>query len=213
MARFRRRRAGMKGRPAGAFAGAMRSGRTLAWESLSVSHIPAILPTSFPTVSNVAGGVTTRLLTLVPENVTRGAVTLERIRGNVFVMWAHSATFGNNGINFIPVPMNIQLVPVANGVLALNSVLDPANAADLESNRILWRQTWYPDFAMDAGTLVAGTRFFAARQPLELDVKVKRHFDRATWALTMVVRYPTVEEVFIHAGLDIRALFRTPDGL
>jgi len=203
----------MSGKPAGPFAGQMKAGRSLGWESLSVSQIPTILPTAFPTAVNVVGGITTRLLTLIPENVTRGVVTLERIRGNIFVMWNAGLTFGPGGINFIPVPMNIQLAPVQNGVLATNAVLDPANAADLENNRIIWRQTWYPSWNDQVGVLVGGVRFMQQRQPFEIDVKSKRRFDRALWTLVMVVRYPTVEEVFVHAGLDMRALFRTGDGL
>ncbi len=214
MARARRRRGSAMSKKAGAFAPSMSGGRSIGWESLSVDYAYDDLPTMFPSVAAVVGGRTRRFVSLLPANVTRGVVTLERLRMQCS-WWGEignydGATQGDN----LAHPCNIQLVPIQDGAIALDSVLSPRNAADQESNRIIWRHVFWPDFSGDPiGTAVEALRVFQHRAPLEFDVKSKRRFDRAVWALIFVVEYSTLNEVMFRGNLDIRALFRSSDGV
>lgn len=199
-------------KPASAFAPAVGGGgKTIAWEALSVFFAPQNLPTSFPTVAAVVAGQTLRFVSLIPENVTRGTVTLERIRGSIYTHWASSIIDSGGQRIHLPVPYTIQLVPVQNGVVALDSVLDGRNAADLESNRIIWRGVIYPDLNTADGSAIDGIRVYS--HVIELDIKSRRRFDRATWALVFAVSFDTVQEVLVFTGSDMRALFRTADGI
>jgi len=189
----------------------MAGGRTIAWEALGVFFTPVALPSAFPVTSNVAAGLTTRFQSLLPENVTRGTVTLERIRGRLYTMWDTGTIAGATGAKFLAVPYLIQLVPIQDGIVALDAVLDGRNAADLESNRIIYRGTIYPNTNDPTGVLVDSNRVYT--QETIIDVKSKRRFDRATWALIMSVSYDTVEEVNIFHGNSLRALFRSADGV
>lgn len=201
-------------KPASAFAPAQGgSGKTIAWESLAVNFVPEPLPTTFPNAAAVVAGSTLRFRVLLPENVTRGTVTLERVRGQVQVYWDADVLDAAAQRANMPVGMNIQLVPIQNGVVALDSVLDPSNSADLESNRIIWRQTYYPDFANENGTAYDGIRAYQCRDNYNIDIKSRRRFDRATWSLIMTVTYPTVLETEVDAAVDLRALFRSGDGV
>lgn len=214
MARRRSGRTNLK-KPASAFAPAQDgSGKTIAWKSLAVNLAPSSLDVAFPTVASVVAGQTLRFRTLIPENVTKGTVTLERIRGQTLVWWLGLIIDGAGEFPQVVVPMNIQLVPVQNEVVALDSVLNPRNAADLESNRIIWRRNYYPNLSTVDGTNIDGARRFDCRPMTEeIDIKSRRRFDRATWALIMAVSYATVQEVDVDAAIDLRALFRTSDGL
>ena len=50
-------------------------------------------------------------------------------------------------------------------------------------------------------------------QGMEVDVKVKRRFDRAVWALALVVDVNVDAEALHHVSSGLRALFRTSDGV
>jgi len=104
-------------------------------------------------------------------------------------------------------------VPIQDGAISLDSVLDPRNAADLESNRIIWRRNFYPGIETAGAPLVELVRFFANRGTIEIDVKSKRRWDRALWALIHVVSYDTIEEVNVRATRDIRAYMTAADGV
>ena len=133
----RRRRMGLS-KPASAFAPAQgASGKTIAWKALAVDFFPISLDNAFPVVAAVATGRTLRFRTLIPENVTRGTVTLERIRSEVLAWWLGILIDGATEEQHTVIPVNIQLVPVARGAISLDSVLNPRDAADLESNRII----------------------------------------------------------------------------
>lgn len=190
----------------------MRNGRTLGWESLAAQGTPGTLPVTFPNVSNVAAGITTRFVSLIPQNVTRGAVTIVRIRGWMNTIFDVDDIGGAGGVAFAFCPYNIQLVPVQDGVISLDSVLDPRNAADLESNRILWRRTDFPLLITTGGLLESQRKLNQLESPV-VDVKTQRRFDRATWALIACVSFPTVEEINVLTSIDLRALFKTTDGL
>jgi len=202
-------------KPASAFAPAQGgSGKTIAWESIANDPVPEALNIAFPNVADVVAGQTLRFRTLLPENVTRGTVTLERIRGwvNTYTLGTIIDTAGQRAN--IPIPMNIQLAPIQNGVIIGGAVLDPSNAADNESNRIIWRQTYVPNLNTPDGTAYDGVRAFQNDYASSvIDIKSRRRFDRATWALIMTVVFDTVVEVDVDASVDLRALFRTGDGV
>lgn len=200
--RFRGRRgsSGLARRPASAFAPAMSGGRSLGWESLAnVSGTNAA-------VFNVVTAATILSRVLLPENLTRGVVTLERIRGCVFFVGADN-DFTAFGDEFITA--GIQLVPLVNGVVPVQSVLDPDNAGDLESNRWIWRCTYGPANQYASATI---TRAVCYTPPSsEIDVKSRRRFNRSAWALYMTVTGPGVTQ--FNTNLTIRALFRSGDGM
>ena len=214
MARSRRRRPVAKS--ATPFAGAMgRDGRSSNWESLAVDLTVQDLDVKFPNAAIVAGGITVRYKVLVPVNLTRGNVTLRRIRSSVWVMWEETLFNAAGGKGFFAVPMNIQLVPIRGGVIANEAVLDPRSAADLESNRIIWRRTWWPDIVGANGVLAEPSeRFRGCRDPdYQIDVKSQRRWDRAEWALIMAVSFDTVNEVNVEMATELRGYFTSNDGL
>ncbi len=187
-------------------------GKSIGWESLQAAYLYEDLPTMFPSVADVSGGLTTRFVSLIPANVTRGVVTLERMKIMTSYYWSVLALDSANEGDNIPLAMNIQLVGVQDGAIALDSVLSPRNAADQESNRVIWRHTFWPDLSDAAGAVIDTIRVYQS-QGTEFDVKSKRRFDRANWALIYVCQYPTIPEIQVRGFLDIRALFRTADGI
>lgn len=201
-------------KPASAFAAGVGSGgRTLAWEALDTNQRPVFLVTQFPNLAFTAGGFDIRYTVLVPVNLLRGAVTVVRIRGQVVCYFDQLIIAGTNGDNAAFIAMQIQLVPIANGVIQDTMVKSPLNAADLESNAIMWRRSYTPAFSNANGELIDGQRVFHQHQVTELDVKVQRRFDRANFALIMVVATDGAADSVHRCGLDVRALFKAPDGL
>jgi len=189
VARFRRRTRGVRGKPASAFAaGEDRKGKTLQWESLLNDGIVDFINVQIPTIVRTVGAFTTRALTLIPVNVTRGAVTLERVRG-VMDVWFDEAETTASLANW-NVHMTIQVVPAADGAIDLPQCLSPGNAADQESNRIIWQRLYYPA----AGATITGPGAVEFSQSNyvghEVDIKVKRRFDRSTWGLALVCEAP-----------------------
>lgn len=145
---------------------------------------------------------------LIPENVTRGVVTLERIRGSIYI--SHAELFSALGDHLVT--LGIQLVGVVNGVVPVTGILDPDNAADLESNRWIWRK----QYSVTGSSFLVG----AARQvmmaepgPAELDIKSRRRFNRADWALFLTASTGLITPAEYFMGIDLRALFRSGDGL
>ncbi len=213
MARFRRQsRGGVRPRAASAFATAEdRKGKTIQWESLIDEGIPDFLNIVLPTIVRTVGAFTTRAVAIIPVSVTRGAVTLERVRGVMDVYFSSvelAASFDN-----WPVHMTIQVVPAADGAIDLTSCLSPGNAADQESNRIIWPRLYYPR----AGTTITGPGAVELHESNyvghEVDIKVKRRFDRATWGLALVCETETNAFALHAVGTRLRALFRGSDGI
>jgi len=170
------------------------------------------LDVGFPNAAIVAGGLTTRYRVLTPINVTRGVISLVRMRGRMNTQINTTNVSGAGGQTRDVVPFNIQLCPARNGSIVNDAVLDPRNAADLESNRILWRYTMYIDAGSDQnGLLINASRFFTESK--EIDIKVKRRYDVSEWALLMVVAYDTVDEIRVNTSVDMRGLFLATDGL
>ena len=46
-----------------------------------------------------------------------------------------------------------------------------------------------------------------------MDIKSRRRFDRATFALIMACEYDTINETQQRIAVNLRALFRTGDGV
>lgn len=212
MARHGRRRSGMRGRPASAFAPAEdRKGKGLQWESVLNLQTPQPITTQFPTVVRTVGSFQTRLATLIPANVTRGTVTMERVRGSVNIFFDPAellADFANWSV-FV----TLQLVTVQSGAILPGAALSPRNAADQESNKIIWQRLYYPAVGATItgpGGLEFSPDNFAA---IEVDIKVKRRFDRATWALALVIECETGAAVLHFMSGHLRGLFRASDGL
>ncbi len=176
---------------------------------------PETLSTMFPNAvrTTVIGGASfdTKFVTLIPANVTRGVVTLERVRGNVGVYF-DALELGDAMVNW-SVMMQLQLVMARNGAITSPAVLSPMNTADQESNKIIWQRRYYP--VSSTSITRAGDREVISSnyRYQEVDIKVKRRFDRATWALAFVVEAEATA-LTLHMGYSsLRALFRSADGI
>jgi len=211
MARRRTRRTLAKGSTAWAAATAG-DGRTLSWESLSGAEVtPVRVDLGFNNLAHSSGTVQTRYMTTLSQELTRGAVTLERVRG--YLKFWFLNTDVNEQLSQWVVECSMQLVPIQDGSIVDEAVLSLRNSGDLESNRIFWRRAWHPY----ANTLMTGP---GAKQYLrgdlnevEVDVKSRRRFDRSKFAilLTIDVEAAIITELLVSTNL--RALFRAPDGL
>lgn len=210
MARHRRQRTGLK-RPASAFApGAGRDGKMISWEQLDSTNNPVGLTTAFPTLAFATGANQTRFTTLMPPNVTRGAVTLERIRGGISV-FPGVVELAADFLNW-PLMLTIQLVPLADGAILDAAVLSAKNSADMESNRIIWQRSYYPE---GGGTITAPGALERHSCPNngDVDVKSRRRFDRAEWALLLTCDNDSSVSTATVISINLRGLFRAADGL
>ncbi len=165
---------------------------------------------AFPNLAHSAGPIETRFATLIPQNVTRGVVTLERVRGDAYV-WFDEAQLTLSLARWT-VLLSMQLVPIRDGNIVNLSVLSSRNTGDLESNRFIWRRTYSPQ----RGTpIILGAQSFdpGYSQSGELDIKSKRRFDRALWALILVVDVDATAAGLHIISMNLRGLFRASDGL
>ncbi len=212
MARRHRRRTSLR-KPASAFApGVGGSGRTRSWEALSTAVTPEPIATQFPTLAFAAAGFDIRFVTLIPGNVLRGTVTVQRIVGHVACYFDVDQIAAAGGQDSAFIAAQIQLVPLANAAIQDASVLSPINSADLESNRILWRRLYTP-LLQPTGGLLSVNRLMGQHQPTEVDIKVQRRFDRALFALIFVVASTSSDVTLSRIGLDLRGLFLAADGI
>lgn len=212
MANRRRQRTRLR-KPAGAFAPAETMGRTTAWESVATSLIGDQITDIFPNIDNTVAGIDTRFRVLIPVNVSRGTVTLRRLRG-MFNVWFNEADVGAaQGQLRAQLPWNIQMVPIQDAAITVGTVLEPRNAADQESNRILMKGVYTADATSGTGILMNTVRMLGMKENTELDVKSMRRWDRATWALVMACSFPTADFFELRGNLELRGLFTTGDGL
>lgn len=164
-----------------------------------------------PNDVRVVGQVQTRQFTLIPANVTRGVVTLERIRGFIEVYF-DSAELASALENWF-VHLMITLTPVRDGDIDLTSVLSPGNQADQENNRILWQRLYSPR----AGTTITAPGALEKHESnfvgQEVDVKSKRRFARDSWGLSLVMDCNVAAESLHLGAASLRGLFRAGDGL
>ncbi len=214
MARFRRLRrgGGPRARPASAFAPSENAkGKALSWEYLINAPVPLVLSTLIPTAVRIAGTTQTRFVSLIPVNVLRGVVTLMRIRGQIEIFFnvaELAADFDNWRVH-----LSIQLTPARNGVVDGSSTLSASNSADQESNRILWQRIYYPRTGSTITAPGALEKHDSNYAGQEVDVKVKRRFDRATWALVLVMDVNEDAEGLHFGTSTLRGLFRSGDAL
>jgi len=150
-------------------------------------------------------------VSLVPVNVLRGPVSLLRIRGSLDVFFLESETTAD--FDNWRVQLGIQLVPARNGVVDIAATLSLNNAADQESNRILWQRVYYPKPTTTITAPGAVEMFASNYKGQEVDVKVKRRFDRATWALVLSMDVNIDAEALHAVGGTLRGLFRASDAL
>lgn len=186
----------------------------MGWESLAMELDLDVLTVVMGVNAFVVGANTVRIRVILPHNLSRGVVTMMRVRGminNVFPIT--NLAISVTGRRLMTHAMNMQLVPVTNNTVVLDSVLDPANVTDQESNRVLWRHTYSADLNAQAGTDVGGLRFAQQKDATDLDVKSMRRWDRALWSLLLVSSYDTVEGFDHRLNLDIRGLFKASDGV
>ncbi len=212
MARSRRRAGRTLKRPATAFAGGkLRDGQTMGWESIYDDPVPDNFGNQYPVDVRTVGGNNIRAVALIPESVTRGTVTMLRVRGTIFTYFL-SIELAVAFINW-PVHYQIQLVPVQDGAFDPTSILTPSNGADQESNRIVWQRKEMPR----AGTTITGPGAEELHEgscvSMEVDVKVKRRWDRANWALMLVAEVESGSVLQHITGGYLRGLFATSDGV
>lgn len=211
MARRRRQRRGTLSKPAGAFAPAVKGGRTIAWESINLTTTPIVISGAFPTLAFTTGLIATRFVTLIPENVLRGPITLERVRGQIHV-W-HGVTESAADLANWPIKISMQLAPLTAGVIQNSAILSSRNSADLESNRFIWKRDYYPRTGTSI-TAPGALEKLSSEDHSEIDIKSRRRFDRATWALILTCDCDTsVQSIGTLVAINLRALFRTPDGV
>jgi len=214
--RFTRRRL-TRQRPSAFAPAKLRDGRSLTWEGFDQADVANTIANRF--INLVPGfplnSRTLRYAVLLPANVTRGVVTLERIRG-----YSNFALLGGASLNnasFMFAAENIQLVPVRDGVILDDAVLNPLNTADVESNRIIWRRmTYYPAMSGQEFTDSVGGRWRAMynNEDARFDVRSKRRFDRALWGMIHAINFSELDiAAQSNYKSDIRCLFRSPDGL
>lgn len=203
---------GPRARAASAFApGESAKGKTLQWELILGQPTPAAIDVQFGTVVRTVGVNQTRLQVLVPGNVTRGTVTMERVRGHIQIFF-NPAELAANFDNW-PIYVQLQLVTLQSGTILSGAALSPRNSADQESNKIIWQRVYYP--AVGATITGPGALEFSPDQfaAIELDVKVKRRFDRSLWALALIVEGETTGLTLHQMSGHMRALFRSSDSL
>ena len=183
-------------------------GRSLTWEGLKVVKCWTPVNTAL-SVAFTVGTSTVLFDTLIPQNVTRGVVTLERIRGQMLTLF-NNAAIVSEGFDAACLHASIQLLPIVEGVFDASLIIQPTNLLGLESNRLIWRRTWWPEF----GNTLGGSTFIPSMdRKSDVDIKSRRRFDRALFALVLAVEVDTAVVTNIHVAYDFRALFRAPDGV
>ncbi len=187
-------------------------GRTLTWESIASALAPVAVSTAFPTSSLLVGSVNTRFVTMIPQNLTRGVITLERIRGHVAFFWNQAADLAVDLDRWF-IKAWIQLVPLRDGAIQNPAVLSSRNAGDLESNRFIWLRHYLPSTGTTITSPGAIERTGSVTNYIPVDVKSKRRFDRATWALLLGVDIDNDAIASTLVSFDLRGLFKAVDGL
>ncbi len=185
-------------------------GRALSWEALGAGAAVAPMTTNLPNLAYTTAAIQTRYVTLIPINVTRGVVTLERVRGSIWT-WLGEVETTADLANWATL-MTVQLVPVRNGAIIDDSVLSARNTADLENNRIIWQRAFYPM----GGATITGPgplEYYDMRGNGDVDIKSRRRFDRALWALILTADIDISIAGVNQSAFRLRGLFRAPDGL
>jgi len=229
--------------PPSQFAARMdQKGRTLQWENLFGSFQAQELDTlTFLETYDSATGSQQWVRQLVGENLTRGQVTMLRVRGNTCI-WASRLGFaGPTAGPLLPSPVldgagelgaflqiweSIQLVPVVDGgidtTVNTNSFMQVANTANQESTRIVWQRFRCAKLgAVDLGAASAGTAqtvlaYQSCQADTDVDVKVARRWNRSGWGLFYAIEavpQMTTPELNLFFSGNLRGLFKATDSL
>lgn len=205
MARRRFQRSRRLNRSPSAFApGRLPGGRALTWESLIAPEVPQTLDTWSVSNTNI---VDQRLRAILPANVTRGVVTIERIRGFVQIWFEDVAV--DAAIANWTVDCSIQVIGARAGSIDLGASLDSTSAFDLESNKFMWRAS----YSAPVPSLAANLHRTQQNVPtVEIDVKSRRRVDRATWGVAFTLQASAASRAAHKIRVDLRALLRASDG-
>lgn len=207
-----------------AFAQSKSGGGNLTWEAAGstcwsiVSNTMSLVTTSYNIVCNGDDqAYTTFGLVLIPINETRGTVTLHRVRG--FLGWTRDARPDNEAEDrehtghFI-----LQLVPKLRHAVSPSTpdqeqLLSGNLADDQESIRIIHQWVAYP--AGEHGIMVNGDAVNSNKSAWfrEVDVKSKRRFNRAEYALVLSCTLRSNVADIARYYANLRMLFRADDGL
>ena len=185
-------------------------GRSLGWEGLQIE--PCYVPLSTATsLAFTTGTVQVRFQQLVPLNITRGVITLER-------MFIQMAMIFNQNILIDPgftgacAHWNVQLVPSVGGAFDASAVINPRNIAELSSARQIWRHSFWPSME---GRELSSAFIPQVNSRTEFDIKSRRRFDRDEYSLVLAVatEVPPGSGAENHVAFDVRGLFRSGDGV
>jgi len=223
MARRRRRsfsrgsRGGQRG--PSRFAQGKRGDRTLEWIHLGAQLMPRRIALLFAT-GEVVGTQNIAITTMLPQNIASGGeVTLIRIVGFVQVYERIAASAVQNAAtpSTQMMGLNIQLTQIIHGAIG-TTFLDGEDANDKDSSNFLWRHG-YPSAGV-TGT-VGSFNFLSgsADQPggthprTNIDIRVKRRFDRSAWALVFGMSVLNAEINEWGVSFSFRGLFLTSGGI
>jgi len=195
--RARRLRRGMNRAPSAFAPSRQPGGRALTWEALWNAPTALSIGATL-TAAQVVGARTISFRVLMPHNLTRGVVTLKRIRGSVLALPSQALQ---------TIACAIQLVPVRADTIASNDILDPLSAFDLESNRIIWRK----NFLLVQDTVATPAVRYSMH--MDIDVKSQRRWARNLWSLAFITSSLTANLANDIIWADMRALFSATDAL
>ncbi len=130
------------------------------------------------------------------------------VRGDLRVWWQENALLD---LADMAVDFQLQMLPVRAGAFDFGSALSVNNAADLESNRIIWKRSYYPADQVVLTLAAEDLHPGAVSIDTNVDIKSQRRFDRATWGIALLAEAVNMDEKFF-AG-NLRALFATSDGI
>jgi len=182
-------------------------GRALGWEGLSIEPFPTPISTAF-TLAFAVGTTSVFFQQLLPFNITRGVITLERMVGQMAV-WFNGADLVDPGFSAMALHVQVQLVPTSDGVFDPGAIIEPRNLTGMEDTRIIWRRSFWPSLAAED----VSTGFLPPYDTsTQVDIKSRRRYTRALYSLLLAVQLETPDASVTHIAYDLRGLFRSPDG-
>jgi len=157
---------------------------------------------------------------MLPQNIASGGeVTLVRIVGWVAVYERLAAAIVQNAstVSTQMLALNIQLTQIIHGAIG-TTFLDGEDANDKDSSNFLWRHG-YPSAGVTSTVqsfnfLAGGGDQPAGMHPrTNIDIRVKRRFDRSAWALVFGMSVLNAEINEWGVAFSFRGLFLTSGGI